>query len=289
MKLWCKKHKRVVTKDEAERRCLFENNHKGCVNLTKKRRRKKTFGPKPLRQPNKEEVPAEKKEEILVEKKTLERMEYALYQAGLLPNNHKTGEGTVLRKAIDDQWELFQCLMSVQAKVGLILRSGSIVEGLLYKMLGQQFKKLRVKIGESEDGHGIGIFMDTWPRQVVATRFDLATDFKGLGFEPYLEKQMGSYYDTSWQDLDEIEGDLFWDVYDVLSYLFHGKYCVEKIGIVLINGMEFTGRLELVSNDRALLSLGSAGEIQTYLDVPLMMISTVRFEVGAKGWPHAPD
>lgn len=54
--------------------------------------------------------------------------------------------------------------------------------------------------------------------------------------------------------------------------------------------MEFTGSLELVRNDRVLLSLGSTEEIHTYLDIhPLTAISAVQFEVGSRGWPYGPE
>lgn len=222
MKYWCTKHEEDVTKDEAEGRCLKENNHKGCVNLTKKRR-ENTSGPKPLpkHQPDTGEMP--------IRLKAPDKMDFLLYQQGLLPINSNTGEGTIIKQMIDDQWQLFECLKSAQAKVGLILRNGMTIEGWLYKTIGEGHYKLRVKIGEPSDGSRFGgVFKDTWLRQVIAVKFELATDFKSLGFKPY-EKKVGLYYDTSRAELSEIEGDLFWDTYDLASYLLHGSMLLIKL------------------------------------------------------------
>jgi hypothetical protein len=281
MKYWCKKHKRSVTNDEAQERCLKENDNKGCVNLIRKRRRKKTSGPKPLcqRQPSKGELP--------IEEKILDRMEFVLYRAGLLPINDKTGEGTILRKMIDDQWRLFQCLQSVRAEVGLVLRSRKIIEGSLYKVWGLGYNKIRVKVGESSDSEYGGIFVDTWPQEVIATKFKVATDFRSIGFLPYQEKQV-ELYEVWRSDLDKTEHDLFWDRYDLFHYLRHGKYCVDEVRITLTNGIEFTGSLELVRTDRILLSLVDSDKFHTYLDFHPLMVSAVRFEVGSKGWPYDP-
>ena len=187
---------------------------------------------------------------------------------------------------IDNQWKLFECLQLARAEVGLILRNGKIIEGSLYKVWALGYNKIRMKVGESDSEFG-GIFVDTWPQEIIAVKFKIETDLKSLGFQPYQEKQK-NLIDVWRNDLNEVEHDLYWDRYDLFQYLLHGNYIVDKVGVMLRNGMEFTGKLELVQTDRVLLSLEDTGESPSYLDFHPMMASGVRHEIGSKGWPYDP-
>ena len=110
-----------------------------------------------------------------MQEKALDSIEFGLYLAGLLPINDKTGEGTILRTMIDNQWKLFECLQLARAEVGLILRNGKIIEGSLYKVWALGYNKIRMKVGESDSEFG-GIFVDTWPQEIIAVKFKIETD-----------------------------------------------------------------------------------------------------------------
>lgn len=186
-----------------------------------------------------------------------------------------------------DRLDLLRCLFAEKAKVEIILQNGFFFAGFLARPPAED--KIRTKTkGELDDLSDRGIYVDTWPREIAAIKFETTKSFKNLFFKPYQGKQP-SYSSTP--PLDSDEHASYEDTYELLVFFLEGKRqgSVRQVEVVLVGGNTFKGALEIVDKNRVLLALEESTKSKNvYLDLHPLMISAVQFEIGSAGWPYDP-
>ncbi len=183
-----------------------------------------------------------------------------------------------------DRLALLQHLKDEEAKVEIILKNGFVCAGWLCRL---ENDKIRIKMkGNVDDISGRGVYVDTWPREIAAIKFEIPKNYKDLGFEPYEEKKLP--YAADMPLLNSPWHELYKDKYDLLGFLYDGKRqkSVEQVEVILKGGNLFKGALEIVNEKRVLFALEEQRENNVYLDTHLSMISAVQFEIGEAGWPY---